>query len=322
MASIRRRGKSWQADVLVGARRIRRSFKSETQAKEWADRMESQGGEPAEVVTLEDALMHLYNTRWVRSEGSGGYRSTMRLLMDAFGRNTKLRDITQVQIERFVASEYSRGLKPGSINKRLGALSLALRVDREGTRDLKIPYQKTQESRLVWLSEDDEAQALRHLQYLKQEDVRAFVIVLIDTGMRPKEALRMRWAQIDLDDRAIHVEQTKTKKVRVIPMTDRVHRTLAARRQHEVGEGPFLGALTYNQVEHQWGRVRWALGWDQDIQRSLYVLRHTFASRLVQKGVDLPVVSYLMGHATFQQTLRYAHLSNPQKVEAIRRLER
>ncbi len=50
-------------------------------------------------------------------------------------------------------------------------------------------------------------------------------------------------------------------------------------------------------------------------------LRHTFASRLVIAGVDLPTVQDLMGHKNISMTLRYAHLSSDHKQRVVRVLE-
>jgi site-specific recombinase XerD len=51
-------------------------------------------------------------------------------------------------------------------------------------------------------------------------------------------------------------------------------------------------------------------------------LRHTFASRLVMAGVDLPTVQALMGHKTIAMTLRYTHLTTDHKQQAVKALER
>jgi site-specific recombinase XerD len=51
-----------------------------------------------------------------------------------------------------------------------------------------------------------------------------------------------------------------------------------------------------------------------------HTLRHTFASWLVQANVELCVVSRLLGHANIQMTMRYAHLSHSQGLEAVSKI--
>ena len=52
-----------------------------------------------------------------------------------------------------------------------------------------------------------------------------------------------------------------------------------------------------------------------------HTLRHTFASHLVMRGVPLKAVQELMGHATIDMTMRYAHLSPDVKKDAVRALD-
>jgi len=53
----------------------------------------------------------------------------------------------------------------------------------------------------------------------------------------------------------------------------------------------------------------------------LYDLRHTYASRAVMAGVDLPTLGALLGHTTIQMTMRYVHPAEEHKKEAARRFE-
>ncbi len=76
--------------------------------------------------------------------------------------------------------------------------------------------------------------------------------------------------------------------------------------------------LKKNECKHPlWRACRRAglrrIGW--------HVLRHTFASHLVMRGVPLKAVQELMGHATIDMTMRYAHLSPHVAREAVKVLD-
>ena len=70
-----------------------------------------------------------------------------------------------------------------------------------------------------------------------------------------------------------------------------------------------------------WDRARAHLGFAEDRQFVIHTLRHTCASRLVQRGVGLKVVQQWMGHKTIQVTMRYAHLAPGHLMEAAAVLE-
>jgi integrase len=79
---------------------------------------------------------------------------------------------------------------------------------------------------------------------------------------------------------------------------------------------------------HRGRRIAFRTAFERAVARAGVVdftfhdLRHTFASRLVMAGVDLPTVQALLGHKGISMTLRYTHLSSHHKHQAVAILDR
>ena len=117
------------------------------------------------------------------------------------------------------------------------------------------------------------------------------------------------------------VTEPKSGKGRDIPLGDEAIAALKAER-HLRGPLVFCDAAgrmwKKNEVKHPlWRACRKAglrqIGW--------HVLRHTFASHLVMRGAAMKVVQELLGHATIEMTMRYAHLSPDVPRHAVKLLD-
>lgn len=148
--------------------------------------------------------------------------------------------------------------------------------------------------------------------------------IMLDTGLRPEEAFRIRVENLDFTARTIFNPFGKTKAARrKVTMTEDVCELL--RRRATEAKGPFVFP-SKSGPDRQIGSVRKAH--DLAVDRAgikdhfrLYDLRHTFATRAVAGGVDLPTLSAMLGHTSIQMTMRYVHPAEEQKKIAAGKLE-
>jgi integrase len=186
-------------------------------------------------------------------------------------------------------------------------------------RQLVKPWGEEGEARLRWFSDEEEALILQTLRLWSLPDWHDFFVLLMDTGARPwKEARGLRWEAISKTPRMATLEgrTTKNGKSRAVPLTARAAEAIERQRGRQ--EGPFCH-LSMDAGQTVYERLRAHL---PQLEGTMwYTARHTFASRLVQRGVDLYRVQKLMGHANPQQTQRYAKLAPTHLIDAIAVLE-
>jgi len=150
------------------------------------------------------------------------------------------------------------------------------------------------------------------------EHLRPILIVALNTGMRRGEILNLEWKQIDLNKRLIKVENTKSGNNRIIPVNESLYQELLKAknmngRSRFVFPNPETGQ-PYTEVKKSFKNAcRKAMIDDM----RFHDLRHTFATRLVESGVDLITVRDLLGHFSVRITQRYTHSSQKTKKEAV-----
>ncbi|HXN20741.1 MAG TPA: site-specific integrase [Candidatus Binatus sp.] len=146
--------------------------------------------------------------------------------------------------------------------------------------------------------------------------------------MRPEEVFRIQAENVDFKQKSIFNPNGKTKAARrTIPMTDDVLSLLMLRvKRAEKLRTPYVFPSPHD-VQRPIGSVkkahRAAVTRAKITRRfRLYDLRHTFATRAVASGADLPTLSSLLGHASILMTMRYVHPAAEQKRLAMEKFER
>src|SRR5262245_22901813 len=195
-----------------------------------------------------------------------------------------------------------------TVNRYLSALRRLLtlacqehKIDRHPMKGMKF-LPEAQKDRFFT---DDE---LKHLQqFLPAGEWRAMAFAL-GTGMRLSEQLWLKWQHVDWDSKTATIPLSKSGKVRRVPLSDDVLTIL----REQFSESPYVfpragDPLRPADVREVSKRFSERLTTTGITAASWHVLRHTFASRLLQAGTDIVTVSKLLGHSTITTTMRYTH---------------
>jgi integrase len=185
---------------------------------------------------------------------------------------------------------------------------------------------KENNQRVRYLTEDE----IERLLDACFPSIRNIVECALNTGMRKGEILGLKWDQIR--NGFIYLTETKTSEPRQIPINDTLD-LLFKRIKSEQNPSENVIGLNGKPVKSFESEtvfcknnkpIRYVTKSFQAVTRRAGItdfrfhdLRHTFASQLLMKGGSLKDVQELLGHKTMTMTLRYAHLSQDHKKEAI-----
>ncbi len=240
-----------------------------------------------------------------------------------------LGEIASFDIERYKKARGSAGVANATVNRELAVLSHLLNKAVEWkwlrAKSVKIVRHKENNGRIVYLTDDQCAALLTAAAADHNDNVHAFVMVGLHTGMRHQEILAIRREEIDLGKRIIWVPVAKSG-AREQPIT----RELAAYvegRMRMLPPGcewlfPSPGSAKghAHTIRKAFRRSVARAGMNPD-QITPHTLRHTAVTHLVQAGVDLPTVQRISGHKTLAMVARYAHQSGSHIEAAMTRLE-
>ena len=274
--------------------------------------------------TMSALLDATWRRYWKGSRGESTLYCNGQRVVQAIGKDVLVQDVDTDAIDKAIAAFEADGNAPGTVNRKLAALSrmLTFAIDRNWiNRKPKIERKPEPSHRIRWFTPEEEAKFLATFHEFEWPDMADLMVFLIDTGIRLSESLGITWK--DCMDGYARTWDTKGKAAYSVPITDRVKAMLDRRKAAlpEDSHGPFQGILTRHIVSYRWDIVREHIGLKDDAQAIPHACRHTFASRLVQAGVELTVVQKLMGHRTLTMTLRYAHLANRNLTDAIKKMQ-
>ena len=165
--------------------------------------------------------------------------------------------------------------------------------------------------------------AVRKLRY------RTYFSTVYSLGLRRNEGLHLQVRDIDSARMLVHVHRGKGAKDRFVPLPARTltllreywvtHRNPvwlfpdigSDRRQAVSSDGP----MSKDGVQHAMRRVVHQLGWRKAV--SIHTLRHSYATHLLEAGVNLRLIQQYLGHSSLQTTMVYLHLTTVSQEQAV-----
>jgi len=262
-----------------------------------------------------DEFLELYakqNKRsWVRDEIS---LNNLKLFFKGDG----LEDIGPEKVERYKANRKME-VSPATVNRELACLKTLFskavewgRIEKNTVRTVKKFKEDNARERI--LSADE---ALRLIE-AAAPSIRPILIIALNTGMRKNEILSLKWENVDFLRGYILIEKSKSGKPRKVPMNGAVSSALMG--IPHVAEFVFYNPETKKAIQDIKTAFAAACRRAEISGLRLHDLRHTAATKMIEAGVDIVTVSKILGHASIQMTMRYAHPTPENMKRAVERL--
>lgn len=143
---------------------------------------------------------------------------------------------------------------------------------------------------------------------------KTLIAVFIYTGARLKEVLNLTWSDIDFENKTIKLKG-KGGKERIIPLHPKLEEILIEYRKMQ--QEFFVFSISKRRIQQIISKLGEKIG----VKTHPHMLRHTFATTLLRKGVDLRTIQVLLGHSKLDTTQIYLTVSDIRKKEAISKLK-
>lgn len=269
---------------------------------------------------IEEFLAHLHVERRMSAHTLDAYRRDLTALADWSTHHADADPVTleTEQLRSFVASEHRRGLSPKSLQRRLSAcrsfyqwLLRHGRIAASPAATLRAPKAPR---KLPQVLDADEAARLVEVPTdvpLGLRD-RALLELFYSSGLRLSELCALRWHDLDLANGFVTV-LGKGGKQRRVPVGSHARNALHAWRSEQQGanDAPVFPGRAGGPISQRAVQIRLKqLAQRQGLFKHVHphMLRHSFASHILESSGDLRGVQELLGHADIATTQIYTHL--------------
>ena len=315
MATIRRRGATWQVQIRRhGHAPLSRTFRLKSDAELWARQKEAQldrGELPVDIRALRShTLAHLLEryaaTIVPRKRSADRERYMLRVVLRHPMARLSLHRLTPAEVARY-RDDRLVAVSGDTVRRELAIVRHCLEVARSEwgfvmsvnpVRQVKLPRPSNPRERRATATELE--LLLSACEATSSRWLPALIQLAVETGMRRSELLAMRWDDVDMVARTVLLRATKNGHPRTVPLSPRALEII--RDTPRVGDTVLV--VSANAVRLAWGRLRRRAGVSG---LRFHDLRHEAVSRFFEKGLNMPEVAAISGHRDPRMLMRYTH---------------
>lgn len=182
-------------------------------------------------------------------------------------------------------------------------------------RAIRLPSLKNNRKLPVVFSQEELRRLFKAPQRLKQ---RVLLSLIYSAGLRVSEVCKLRINDIDYDRKQLHIRQSKNNKSRYVVLSDYISKGLqqyieGARPKEYLFNGRRQGTpLGHSAVQQSFRLAMKKSGIRKDA--CVHTLRHSFATHLLEQGVDIVSIKEQLGHAHIQTTMMYLHVAKVDRI--------
>lgn len=218
--------------------------------------------------------------------------------------------LLESQVRSYLADLSRTGLSSSTVNQAISAVRFFFNGVLHRNWPLEIHYQRAPQLVPVTLSPQEVSRLLSAVPGLRE---RAAMEIAYAAGLRLNEVLRLKLTDIDSERMIVRVDQGKGKKDRNVMLSPALLETLRAywrESKPRVWLFPGKGGkqpLNATIIQRAFAQARQQARIAKPV--SFHSLRHSFATQLLESGVNVRTIQALLGHRSLGTTQRYTHVA-------------
>ena len=240
------------------------------------------------------------------------YIRHIALISLQFGRLPE--NITEEEINEYLAALASNAKTPSrsSFKHAVYGLRYYFRLLGQNKRAIVLPSLKEEFKLPVILNRSELRELFRTPALLKH---RIVLTLIYSAGLRSSEAINMKISDIDFERETVHIKRSKYNKDRVVPLSKLIAKGL---RKYLAVEHPYTWLFNGKEPDGRYSvkGLNWVMR--QTLKKTsikkdvcLHSLRHSYATHLLEDGVNVLVIKELLGHTDIRTTMVYLHVATP-----------